>query len=76
MILLNKKKRAITWFEWLKTHNHLQELDQEDIQKTMDLFTITNNELCNYKYFIIKNTRYDKDAILNLLEEERFLVLE
>lgn len=42
----------------------------------MDLFTINNNELGNYKYFIIKNTRYDKEAILNLLsEDERFLVL-
>lgn len=72
----NRKKRQITWFEWLKTHNNLQNLEEKDIQKTMDLFTINNNELGNYKYFIIKNTRYDKEAILNLLsEDERFLVL-
>ena len=40
----------------------------------MDLYTLNSNELCKYKYFVIKNTRYDKEGILKVLQQERFIV--
>ena len=57
----NKKKDKINWLDWLYNHHHLKD-------------TVNQNELNKYKYFIIKNGRYDKENLLSLLEEERFLM--
>ena len=69
-----KKKININWLEWLVANEYLQDIDVADIVKTMNLYTINSNELCKYKYFIIKNTRYDKEGILKLLQQERFIM--
>ena len=64
----------MNWLEWLVANEYLQDIDVADIIKTMNLYTINSNELCKYKYFIIKNTRYDKEGILKLLQQERFIM--
>ena len=69
-----KKKQNISWLEWLQINNYLHYASIEDINKILDLFTLKNNELNKYKYFMVKNSRYDKDGILKLLEKERFLL--
>tara|TARA_B100001063_G_C16772846_1_gene562931 strand:+ start:3244 stop:4170 length:927 start_codon:yes stop_codon:yes gene_type:complete len=69
-----KKKQNISWLEWLQINNYLHDASIEDINKILDLFTLKNNELNKYKYFMVKNSRYDKDGILKLLEKERFLL--
>jgi len=69
-----KKKINVNWLEWLIANEYLQDIDPADIIKTMDLYTLNSNELCKYKYFVIKNTRYDKEGIMKLLQQERFIV--
>lgn len=69
-----KKKKDISWLKWLVENNHLQDIEMDDIIKTINLYTINVTELSKYKYFIIKNTRYDKDGILDLLKQERFII--
>lgn len=69
-----KKKINVNWLEWLIANEYLQDIDMTDIIKTIDLYTLNSNELCKYKYFVIKNTRYDKEGILKLLQQERFIV--
>ena len=69
-----KKKINVNWLEWLIANEYLQDIDPVDIIKTMDLYTLNSNELCKYKYFVIKNTRYDKEGIMKLLQQERFIV--
>tara|TARA_Y100000591_G_scaffold211252_1_gene183164 strand:- start:265 stop:1191 length:927 start_codon:yes stop_codon:yes gene_type:complete len=69
-----KKKYNGSWISWLIENKKLNEVTENEINNTIDLFTIKNNELSNYNYFIIKNTRYDKEKILNLLETERFII--
>ena len=70
----NKKKDKINWLDWLYNHHHLKDISIEEIQKIVNIFTVNQNELNKYKYFIIKNGRYDKENLLSLLEEERFLM--
>ena len=67
-----KKKENSDWFSWLKINNHLN-LIEEDVSKTLMLFDVKTNELSNYKYFIVKNGRYDKEEICNQLTKERFI---
>tara|TARA_B100000795_G_C22789804_1_gene436371 strand:+ start:907 stop:1833 length:927 start_codon:yes stop_codon:yes gene_type:complete len=69
-----KKKKDISWLKWLVENDHLQDIEMDDIIKTINLYTINVTELSKYKYFIIKNTRYDKDGILDLLKQERFII--
>jgi len=69
-----KKKKDISWLKWLIENDHLQDIEMDDIKKTINLYTINGTELSKYKYFIIKNTRYDKDGILDLLKQERFII--
>lgn len=69
-----KKKLNITWINWLLKNNHITSDNYDNINKTYQLFTLSGNELCYYKYFIVKNTRYDIDKIVDLLRQERFLI--
>jgi len=69
-----KKKKDISWLKWLIENEHLQDIEMDDIIKTINLYTINVTELSKYKYFIIKNTRYDKEGILDLLQQERFII--
>ena len=69
-----KKKKDISWLKWLVENDHLQDIEMDDIIKTINLYTINVTELSKYKYFIIKNTRYDKEGILDLLQQERFII--
>lgn len=69
-----KKKKDISWLKWLIENDHLHDIEMDDIKKTINLYTINGTELSKYKYFIIKNTRYDKDGILDLLKQERFII--
>ena len=69
-----KKKLNISWLEWLIANEYLEDMEPDEIIKTINLYTINSNELSKYKYFIIKNTRYDKEGILNLLQQERFIM--
>lgn len=69
-----KKKINVLWLNWLIENNHLDDMSHDDIIKTIELYTIDNNELGKYNYFIVKNTRYDKVNLLNLLQQERFII--
>ena len=70
----NKKKNKINWIKWLDNNHHLKDLSIEEIQKILNIFTVDKNELNKYKYFIVRNGRYDKENLLSLLKEERFLM--
>lgn len=70
----NKKKNKINWIKWLHNNNYLKDLSIEEIQKILNIFTVDKNELNKYKYFIVRNGRYDKENLLSLLKEERFLM--
>ena len=70
----NKKKDKINWIDWLYNHHHFKDISIEEIKKIVNIFTVDQNELNKYKYFIIKNGRYDKENLLLLLKDERFLM--
>ena len=70
------KKRKVDglWIDWLFNLEKITDITKQDVENTLKLYTIDYNELSKYKYFIIKNTRYDKEKILDLLQEERFII--
>ena len=67
------KKINVNWLDWLTSNNYLNNLDIDEIIKAYNLYLIDNNELSKYKYFIIKNTRLDKQVLMNILKKERFI---
>ena len=69
------KKRKVDglWIDWIFNTEKITDITKEEVEHTMNLYTIDVNELSQYKYFIIKNTRYDKEKIYDLLSEERFI---
>ena len=67
-----KRKKNELWIDWLFNTKKIIDITKKEVANIIDLYTI-KNELSNYKYFIIKNTRYNKEKILDLLKEERFI---
>ena len=55
------------------SNNYLNHMDIDEINKTYQLYLIDNNELSKYKYFMIKNTEFDKAQLMNILKQERFI---
>ena len=67
------KKIKVSWFNWLSINNYLIDMDINEINKIYNLYLIDANELSKYKYFIIKNTRFDKQQLMDILKKERFI---
>lgn len=67
------KKINISWFNWLSINNYLIDMDINEINKIYNLYLIDANELSKYKYFMIKNTRFDKQQLMDILKKERFI---
>ena len=69
-----KKNTNNDWLYWLVGNNYLTNDKCIEINKIKNIYTLTGDELSYYKYFIIKNTRYDLKKIMELLSSERFLL--
>ena len=67
------KKIKVSWFNWLSINNYLIDMDINEINKIYNLYLIDANELSKYKYFMIKNTRFDKQQLMDILKKERFI---